>query len=533
MRIIEKYPEIENEFSSEMNPNISIYEIGIGSTKRIWWKCKMNDDHVWPASPNQRTSGGSLRGCPICAGKIVVASNSLKVNFPLIAEEWHPIKNGTLRPLDVTSCSNKKVWWQCRKNIGHEWIASPKQRTRQNNTCPYCNSLAVRFPEIAKQVHLALNNEIEINTIPYSSHLKIWWKCDQGFDHIWQATINSRTSMNLGCPICSGYKVTKSNSLSFVFPELALEWDYEKNEMNPDHIYCRSSKVVWWKCPEGDDHRWKAQIKSRANGNGCPICSGRKVTKSNSLATKYPEIAKIWNIPKNKNISPLEVTPFSNKKVWWKCPVGDNHEWKATVANVVNGTTCPVCMGRKITLTNNLAVLFPKLIEEWDFKRNALNPHSLSPGSKEKAWWICSRNCEHIWFSTIKDRTSKDSGCPFCSIKLNVAETKMLDIIKELLPKYEILYRYKPKWLNRMELDVYVPELKLGFEYQGIQHFKPVDFFGGKETFLEQVKRDKLKKQICKEKQIELIEIYYDEKLSISLIRNKIINAGIFVKNNF
>jgi hypothetical protein len=379
------------------------------------------------------------------------------------------------------------------------------------------------------QIHPTLNNGVDISCVPYSSHLKLWWKCHIGFDHIWHSNVNTRTSIKSGCPICSGHKVVKSNSLAYVFPELALEWDYEKNNITPDQVYCKSTMKVWWKCQEGDDHNWKSQVKSRANGIGCPICSGRKIAKSNCLETKFPEIAKYWNKSKNKKLTPLDVTPFSGRKVWWKCPIGDDHEWQATVANMVNGTTCPVCMGRKITTKNNLKVLFPNLMKEWDFDKNILDPNLISPGSKEKAWWVCSRDHEHNWFSTIKDRTSKNSGCPFCSIKLNVSEIKMLDFIKELLPSYEIIYRYKPKWLKRLELDVYIPKLKLGFEYQGIQHFKPIDFFGGKETFLEQVKRDKIKKQLCHDNKVELIEIYYDEELSLSLIKNKIKYSGIIV----
>ena len=386
-----------------------------------------------------------------------------------------------------------------------------------------CNSLLTLFPKIAKEFHTLLNENINIGELAYSSHTKIWWKCSKGFDHVWNATPNSRTSMNTGCPICSGYKVVKSNSLSTVFPELAVQWDFKKNiELSPDSIYAKSSKKVWWVCPEAIDHKWKAQIKSRANGMGCPICSGRKVVKSNSLAIEKPKIAKLFHVEKNIPLTAYDITPFSNKSVWWKCPEGDDHIWKATVANIVNGSTCPICMGRKITKTNNLAILYPDLIEEWDFKKNSINPQLLSPGTKDKVWWICKRDSEHTWFSTIKDRTSKGSGCPICSIKLNVSETKMLDYIKEIFPALEILYRYRPKWLLRMELDVFIPELNLGFEYQGVQHFKPVEFFGGIETFLSQVKRDKKKKQLCKENNVILIEVFYDEVLSKELIENKI-----------
>lgn len=532
MKLIEKYPETLKQFISKKNEGVRIEEIGIGSTIPIWWKCEKGEDHIWEASPNQRTSGHKLRGCPVCTGKKVVKSNSLAYCFPLIANEWNYNKNNSLTPNEITSGSNKKVWWKCSKDPLHEWQASPKQRTSQNNSCPICVSLAVKFPEIAKELHPTLN-KVTAQELSASSHTMVWWKCEKGFDHIWKATVNNRTSMQTGCPICAGFRVVKSNSLAYVYPELAIQWVFNKNKgITPDKIYARSSKKVWWKCPEGDDHIWKSQIKSRAKGIGCPICSGRKVARSNSLATKFPEISSWFHKTKNGALTQSDITPYSNKLVWWQCPEGDDHEWQATVANVVNGSTCPICMGRKITETNNLATMYPSLMDEWNYDKNSIDPSSISPGSKEKVWWICKRNNEHEWYATIKDRTAKASGCPICSIKLNVSETKMLEIIKAILPNQEILYRYKPTWLQRMELDVFIPSENVGIEYQGIQHFMPIDFFGGEETYIEQVKRDKLKKELCYNKGVTLVEVYYNEHLTIELIRNKLINAGIKTVHN-
>ncbi|GAH55381.1 unnamed protein product, partial [marine sediment metagenome] len=280
----------------------------IGTRKKVWWRCNRNQEHIWNASVNQRTSSGKLRGCPFCAGKKVAKSNSLKTTHPEIIKEWNCKLNKYLTPDNITSGSNKKVWWKCLKNKKHTWIASPKQRIRQNNSCPICNSLGVKFPRIAKEWHPIKNGELTPNDVSYSSHKSVWWKCSKGFDHAWKSSINSRTSMNTGCPICSGYKVVKSNSLATMNPEIASQWHFKKNgKLNPENVYYKSHRKVWWKCPEGDDHEWRATIKSRINGIGCPICSGRKVAKSNSLAIRYPEIAKLWNKEKNGELSPYPV----------------------------------------------------------------------------------------------------------------------------------------------------------------------------------------------------------------------------------
>ncbi|MEQ9063920.1 MAG: zinc-ribbon domain-containing protein [Vicingaceae bacterium] len=529
--LLEKYPETLIQFDPVSNKGVQLNEVGVGSRISITWKCSKAKDHIWQASPNQRTSGGKLRGCPVCAGKKVVRSNSIGYSFPTICKEWDYKKNKRITPFIITSGSNKKVWWQCDSN--HNWLASPKQRTAQNNSCPICNSLSYNYPEISNQFHPILNGNIIPESLDYSSHKRIWWKCPKGFDHVWQAAPNSRVFNKSGCPICSGHKVVKSNSLSSVFPELATQWFYEKNELSPDLVYSKSTKKIWWKCEKGEDHIWKSSVKSRANGIGCPICSGRKTVKSNSLANLFPEVSKQWHKERNKDISPFDVTPFSSKEVWWKCPKGEDHIWEATVANVVNGSTCPVCMGRKITTTNNFAVLHPDLLKEWDFNANYVDPKSLSPGTKDKMNWVCSKEKSHLWKASVSDRTKKGSGCPVCSIKLNVSETKMLELIKSLITVHDVLYRSKPKWLERMEFDVFIPDIKLAFEYQGQQHFRPIDFFGGKEVFEKQVKRDKRKKKLCFEHEVTLIEVYYDEELTQELIKNKIINSGVKVELNY
>lgn len=521
---------VRRDFKQELNPQIDFEKLTSGSRTIITWKCPKGDDHIWSASLNQRTSGAKLRGCSVCAGKKVVKSIALITTDPKIANEWNYSKNKTINPLQITRGSNKKVWWQCIRDKSHEWIASPKQRVN-NNTCPFCESLEVKYPSIAKQWHPTKNNDLKPSSIASTSHLKVWWKCDKGTDHVWLSAPNTRVFSKSGCPVCSGYKVVKSNSLSITHPELSSQWDYSKNKsLSPEQVHAGSHKKVWWRCPEGNDHEWQSVIKSRAKqGIGCPVCSGRKVSISNSLATREPVVASLWH-PTLNTINPFQVTPYSSQLVWWKCPEGEDHEWESTVANLVNGSSCPVCMNRKITKNNNLFALFPNLKVEWNFqKNNGVEPTLISSGSKLKVWWTCKRDAEHIWFSSIHDRTSKESGCPYCSIKLNVSELKMLDLIKELIKGKEILYRHKPKWLNRMELDVYIPELKLAFEYQGAQHLKPIDFFGGEAVYIEQVKRDKLKKELCLENNVALIYCYYDEKLNSDLVKNKILDAGLIV----
>ena len=124
-------------------------------------------------------------------------------------------------------------------------------------------------------------------------------------------------------------------------PALAKEWHPTKNnDLLPKHCTPKSSKKVWWVCQKG--HEWKASIAGRnSDGRGCPYCSGRKPTKEKTLAVVNPALAKEWHPHKNNDLTPYDVSRYSNKKVWWTCQKG--HEWEATVGNRTIGRGCPHC----------------------------------------------------------------------------------------------------------------------------------------------------------------------------------------------
>lgn len=104
----------------------------------------------------------------------------------------------------------------------------------------------------------------------------------------------------------------------------------------------------------------------------------------------------------------------------------------------------------------------------------------------------------------------------------NVSELILTKIVQEIYPKEEILMHFRPEWLNKLELDIYLPKLKIAFEYQGQQHFFAIKAWGG-ENSLKNIKlRDELKRQICKELNIILIEIDFTEPLEINYIKSVI-----------
>lgn len=106
-----------------------------------------------------------------------------------------------------------------------------------------------------------------------------------------------------------------------------------------------------------------------------------------------------------------------------------------------------------------------------------------------------------------------------------VSEFELFAIVKELLPDHVVYYQARPNWLGKQSLDVFVPSLKLGIEYQGRQHYEPVDFFGGEVGFKATKVRDEKKSQLCRDNNIVLMYFKHTEKLTKSFVKKKLVAA--------
>lgn len=266
--------------------------------------------------------------------------------------QWHPEKNGTLSPWDVSRGSKKKIWWRCAK--GHEWQAELKSRSRGAG-CPVCSNRAVQqnvndlgttHPFLAAQWHPEKNGESLPRDFAAGSGVKVWWRCELG--HEWQASIASRAGKGSNCPVCSGKTVLAGvNDLQSLFPELAEQWHPEKNApLTAARVTPSSNRRVWWRCEQG--HEWQASVASRSRcRSDCPFCSGKQTLPGfNDLASLHPALAAQWDDKLNGALRPDMVTPGSTRKVWWRCEEG--HVWKAVIYSRTGKRRhgCPVCAGK-------------------------------------------------------------------------------------------------------------------------------------------------------------------------------------------
>ena len=368
-------------------------------------------------------------GCPYCSGRKVSSEHNLAVKFPLIAAEWHPIKNAPLQPHDVLPGIAKKVWWICQR--GHEWQATINSRANpQRRGCPECG------------------------------------RANQGVAY-------------------QNAVIRKRGSLADTLPELVAEWNRERNgDLTPANVSSGSNQKVWWKCRFG--HEWQARVANRKHGRACPFCRSntsrlevRIYTELRALFhdTRWqeklrgdeadvflPEISLIveldgypWHEGK-EDFDKAKSTRFVKlgytvirlrdkklKSIWTPeifidqrtdshatclrrlmefllshCHLSDHQrrlvgEYKSRGVFVAEKEYRAIISHLPAPpFDESLAKLNPKLVSEWHPNKNApLTPDLFTPFSHEKIWWQCSRG--HEWKSEIANR-AQGKGCLICAV---------------------------------------------------------------------------------------------------------------------
>ncbi len=240
------------------------------------------------------------------------------------------------------------------------------------------------FPKIINKWHPILNNTLDVNKISYSSNIDAWFQCENNSSHVWKIKICELTRNNketLVCPFCSGKKLTELNCLAAIYPDVAKEWHPTLNNETAYNVFPKATKTAFWQCLHHKDHVWKARIIHRTlDKSKCPFCAGRKLCKSNSLATVYPNIAKEWHPTLNNNLTPDHVISGSRQKVYWQC-INENHVWFASISERVknkgNGSGCPICKesrGEKAIGKHLLNKNIP-YISQYQFKESEIPYH--------------------------------------------------------------------------------------------------------------------------------------------------------------
>ena len=270
------------------------------------------------------------------------------------------------------------------------------------------------------------------------------------------------------------------------------KYDYSK----VDYVNSRSKVCII--CPKHGEFWQKAM--THLEGRGCKKCRG-----GNKVSTLIDFIDQAKKVHGDKyDYSKVEYTN-SQTKVCIICP--KHGEFWQTPNSHLNGAGCTSCWKENRVLGKEEFIKRAREVhgDKYDYSKvNYIN-------ASTSVCIICPKHGE---FWQTPHSHLNGNGCQFCSNEGNISENKLYDELIHNI-KDEIIKQKKFKWLkykNPMSIDFYIPSKKIAIEYQGKQHFKPVQWYGGKDIFEELLKRDKQKIKLCEKNGIKLLHFTFDKK---------------------
>lgn len=224
---------------------------------------------------------------------------------------------------------------------------------------------------------------------------------------------------------------------------------------------------------------------------------------------------KLWCKINNKSFEVLD-DKYINNTTNLKCKCKKekcNEIFYIQWDSILSNSSCSYCAGKQVGISNCIATKNPDIAKEFHPTKNGdLTPYNITCGSGKKVWWKCING--HEWKTTTAHRV-EGTSCPYC--KLYKGEVKIRNFLE--YNKLNFLVQKTFKNLNGLgggllSYDFYLPENNFLIEYQGEQHYFPVDFTGkrkiiAEEQFKKQQEHDKRKREYAEKNKIKLLEIPY------------------------
>lgn len=264
--------------------------------------------------------------------------------------------------------------------------------------------------------------------------------------------------------------------------------------------YINARTKILHKC-KIDNHEWYVAPTTILSYHGCPVCYGTP------KKTHEEYVTEVYNI--NSNIEVIEEYVDSRTKILHRCNV-DGYEWYARPDDILHKHGCPKCSslnsGKKRAMPHDEYI---ERVAEIDSNIEVVGKYvnALTPILHKCKIDECEWNARP---STIL----RGHGCPKCNA------SKGEKAVAAWLNKKEILYNPQKtfddcKYKCVLRFDFYLPNYNILIEYNGRQHYEPVDCFGGEDEFKNVVRRDKIKENYCKENNIRLFIIPYFEDINM------------------
>lgn len=400
--------------------------------------------------------------------------------------------------------ANTKILCKC-KICEHEWEPRPDDLLHGHG-CSKCGGTGKltheefmeKFNKQNKHAH-----DIEIMGTYINAKTKIKCKCKID-EYEWE-TIPSRLLQGGGCPKCGGTK-------KLTHEEFITRLQQINANIEIIGTYVNSSTKILCRC-KIDRCEWEARPTDLLQGHGCPQCM--KITHDKFIQ-RFNEVNPYAN-----DIEILGTYKGALNKIKCRCKI-DGCEWEANPSNLLKGTGCPKC-GEKRTAQKQA-----KTHEQFMEELQQINPNIEILGTYKNALNKIKcrcKVCEHEWEAQPRNLLN-GIGCPKCNI------SKGEKRVAQYLDNLGITYIYNKKYFKDLvgtgggllKPDFVIPSLKIWIEYDGEQHFKPVNFTGAmsaeevQQLFEYAQQNDQIKDQYAKDNNWTLVRIPFTEYDNIEQI---------------
>lgn len=515
----------------------------------IYWLCKCDcerEDLVSISASNLRSECTKSCGCISKDITYFKKDNLIGQKFGRLTVIELDVKKSN----DFRDKNNRsKLFWLCKCDCGSEKVVSISTDSLKNGTTKSCGCLSDEnkrnngLNKIKKGISLSFYdwclennhkdylelwdyklNEKSPQEVACKSNKKYYFKCLKGLHESELKTLDKFTlkSYNLSCNKCNSLAQFGIDKYGDDF--FNRYWS-KNNKLSPWDISKSSKTKILINCINTNYHgEYETYATIFTKGCGCPYCSSLKVHPKDSFARYHIDntdvnfLEKYWDYNKNK-ISPWELSVMSDKKIFIKCQQKSYHgSYEIATKQLSKGNRCGFCTARKgkVHEYDSLGYLFPDTLNIWSNK-NKKSPFEYSPNSGFKVYWKCENEIHNEYFRSIDSSNKLNFRCPECSTSFG--EQK----ISNYLSLNNIKYMPQKEFDNllgisngNLKFDFYLElnNIKYAIEYDGIQHYEPVDFEGlgiehAKEKFEILKQHDKLKNKYCKNNKIKLIRIPY------------------------
>lgn len=422
----------------------------------------------------------------------------VKYNREAFIEKANKIHNGKYDYSKVNYTNSKtKVTITCP--IHGDFEQEPASHL-MGHGCPKCadndKMTTEQFIEKAKAVH---SDKYDYSKVEYKNNrTKVCIICPK-HGEFW-VTPNNHITLGRGCPKCAFERTADAHRMSkeeFLERAKAMHGDkYEydisdfKNSQHPIKIKCKECGTIFNQAPS-----------IHLQGCGCPICANKKIAEKQKMSIEE-------FIKKTKEIHGDKYDYSKVHYVNYRTPIElicpKHGSFMQTPDSHLSGSGCPECARIQRGLSKRLTK--EEVIQR--FKEKHGDKYDYSEVDYQGVDTPVKIRCKkHGYFWQTPYHHMTDNGCPFCK-----ASHLELDV-KKLLDDNHIEYEFQKRfdWLKAQSLDFYIPSKNIAIECQGIQHFKPADFFGGEKGLKKTQERDKKKLKLCEGNGIKMLYYSYDK----------------------